>query len=225
MPRSPQLVIFDVDGTLVDSRREILSAMVSAFSGLGLPVPPEDAVLGIVGLSLPVAMQRLAPQADEATLRLLVAGYKAAYAERRRLHGADGSPLFPGARAALARLRARPGLLLGIATGKSRRGLDGLLAAHGLADQFATTQVADDHPSKPDPAMIGACLRETGTDPNRAVIVGDTEFDIDMGRSAGIRTIAVSWGYHPRARLGAADAVIDSFDALDAVLADLWSIA
>jgi len=220
-----RLVIFDVDGTLVDSQRDILAAMAGAFSALGLEVPPDEAIKGIVGLSLPVAMDRLAPGAGDVTLEALVAGYKHSYAERRRLHGADGSPMFPGARAALDRLGSDPMLQLAVATGKSRRGLDGLIAAHGLQGVFVSTQVADDHPSKPHPAMVHACLRETGVDAAQAVIIGDTEFDIEMGKAAGIGAIGVSWGYHPRARLARADAVIDSFDALDAALRQVWGLA
>ena len=121
----------------------------------------------------------------------------------------------------MERLAAR-GIPLGIATGKSRRGLDHVLAAHGLAPMFATTQVADDHPSKPHPSMIRAALAETGADPAQSVMIGDTSFDMDMGRAAGVRTIGVSWGYHPRAALAGADAVIDGFDALEAALDQLW---
>lgn len=209
------LVIFDVDGTLLDSQAHILGAMAIAFAGIGHPCPPREAVLGIVGLSLPQAMARLAPDLDADAL---VAGYKSAFGT---LRAETASPLYPGARAALERLAAR-GIVLGIATGKSRRGLDHVLAAHGLAGHFATTQVADDHPSKPHPAMVLAALAETGADPARAVMIGDTSFDMDMGRAAGVRTLGVSWGYHPRAALAGADAVIDGFDALEAALDHLW---
>lgn len=209
------LVIFDVDGTLLDSQAHIVGAMELAFAGIGQPCPPRAAVLGIVGLSLPQAMAQLAPDLDSAAL---VAGYKAAFGS---LRAQEDSPLYPGARQALERLAAR-GIPLGIATGKSRRGLDHVLAAHGLAGFFATTQVADDHPSKPDPAMVRAALAATATPPHQAVMIGDTSFDMDMGRAAGVRTIGVSWGYHPRSALAGADVVIDGFDALDAALEQLW---
>ncbi|MCB1362272.1 MAG: HAD-IA family hydrolase [Rhodobacteraceae bacterium] len=221
-----KLVIFDVDGTLVDSQRDILASMAAAFSGQGLAVPSDEAIREIVGLSLPVAMDRLAPAGvDAAALDALVAGYKSAYAALRVRNGAAGSPLFPGARAALDRLAADPTVRLAIATGKSRRGLDGLIAAHGLADLFVSTQVADNHPSKPHPAMVLACLAETGIAAADAVMVGDTEFDIDMGRAAGIRTIGVRWGYHPANRLSRADGLIDRFAALDSALARIWGNA
>lgn len=220
-----RLVIFDVDGTLVDSQADILASMRTTFEEQGLAVPSAQAIKGIVGLSLPVAMAQLAPEAGETAREALVAGYKRSYQALRLANGAEGSPLYPGARAALERLGEDLFVQLAVATGKSRRGLDGLIAAHGLEGVFASTQVADDHPSKPNPSMVLTCLRETGVAPCDAVMVGDTEFDMEMGRAAGVKTLGVSWGYHPRERLAAADAVIDGFDALDAALAKLWGQA
>jgi len=222
---SPRLVIFDVDGTLVDSQLDILESMTSAFAGQGLPVPSHMAIKGIVGLSLPVAVTHLAPDVTETTRDALVAGYKATYTALRLQNGAAGSPLFPGAREALDRLGRAPGVQLAIATGKSRRGLDGLIESHGLGGRFVSTQVADDHPSKPHPSMVQACLRESGVDARDAVIVGDTEFDVAMGHAAGIRAIGVTWGYHPLERLQRADILIERFDQLDAALAGLWGAA
>lgn len=219
-----RLVIFDVDGTLVDSQAHILAAMKRAFASIGHTAPPREATLGIVGLSLPVAMERLAPDIPD-RVPDLVAAYKTAFAGLRS--GADGqtlSPLFPGALECLRALAADPWTLLGIATGKSRRGLDHLFDLHGFGTLFQTVQVADDHPSKPHPSMLEACLRETGVESRRAVIVGDTTFDMEMGRSAGIRTLGVEWGYHRAEDLrpAGADHVIGGFDALqtaiDAVL-------
>ena len=216
------LVVFDVDGTLVDSQHHILDAMHFAFGEAGLPLPERETALAVVGLSLPVAMARLAPDLAAEEVEALVAHYRASFMERRR--GEDGvPPLYPGARAALERLAARPGTLIGVATGKARRGLDHILAGHGLAHFVATAQTADDHPSKPHPSMLLAALAATGVAADRAVMVGDTEFDVAMGRAAGMATIGVAWGYHPRARLAAAgaDAIIESFDALDPALARL----
>jgi phosphoglycolate phosphatase len=133
----------------------------------------------------------------------------------------DGvAPLYPGARAAVERLAAEPGTLLGIATGKARRGLDHLLLAHDLGRYFATAQTADRHPSKPDPSMLLAALAETGAGAGEAVMIGDTAFDVAMGRAAGMATIGVAWGYHPRERLrdAGADMIVESFDALDDAL-------
>ncbi|KUF12497.1 HAD-IA family hydrolase [Pseudoponticoccus marisrubri] len=209
------LVIFDVDGTLVDSQGDILASMRAAFGAEGLPVPERAAVLGIVGLSLPMAIAALAPGLPQAQLDRMVETYKDSYADLRRRGGPDSSPLYAGLPELLDRLGAREDLLLGVATGKSRRGLTALLESHGLTRRFVTTQVADDHPSKPHPAMLFAALAETGVEESRAVMIGDTEYDMDMARAAGLHAIGVSWGYHPRARLGAAHAVVDDAAGLE----------
>ncbi len=216
------LVVFDVDGTLVDSQHHILAAMRFAFGSAGLPLPERETALGVVGLSLPQAMAALVPHLGPAEVEALVAHYRTSFIEQRA--GIDGvPPLYPGARAALERLAAQPATLIGVATGKARRGLDHILAAHGLAHLVTTAQTADDHPSKPHPSMLIAALSATGVEPSRAVMVGDTEFDVAMGRAAGMATIGVAWGYHRPERLrdAGADAVIESFDALDAALATL----
>src|SRR5690606_31267228 len=120
---------------------------------------------------------------------------------------ATRSPLFPGARAALDALGARNDILLGIATGKSRRGLAHVLFSHDLEGRFATCQVADDHPSKPHPSMIAAALAATGVAARDAVMLGDTTYDVAMARAAGVAAIGVSWGYHPAAALHEAGAM------------------
>ncbi|NDK35991.1 HAD-IA family hydrolase [Rhodovulum sulfidophilum] len=213
-----RLAIFDVDGTLIDSQAHIAGAMEAAFAAEGLPVPAHAEVLGVVGLSLPLALEALTPDAPTERLDRMVEAYRQAFFSLRV--GQAASPLFPGAAEALDALLAVDGMELGIATGKSRRGLDAILASHGLGGHFATRQVSDDHPSKPHPSMVLAALAETGVAPERAVMIGDTEFDMEMGRAAGVRTLAVAWGYHPAERLGAADAVVERFaDLPRAVLA------
>lgn len=221
-----RLVIFDVDGTLVDSQADILGAMHLAFSGEGMATPARGDVLGVVGLSLDVLMVELAPQADAATRARLVQGYKDAYMSLRDDQGgAMSSPFYPGARDVLEALQTQPDILLGVATGKSRRGLDKLIEAHGLQGIFVTEQVADNHPSKPHPAMLHQALREAGVAAAQAVMVGDTSFDMEMAQAAGITGIGVSWGYHPAARLTAAAHMIDRFDALPALLDRIWERA
>ena len=220
-----RLVIFDVDGTLVDSQASILAAMASAFDAVGLALPGRVEVLSIVGLSLDRAMARLVPQADTDMLDRLVDAYKAAYFLQRHEQGADAAPLYPGAREVLTALGGAPDVLLGVATGKSRRGLDALLAAQGLEGVFVTRQVADDHPSKPHPSMIHAALSETGVDPAHAVMIGDTASDMDMARAGGIAGVGVGWGYHPADRLGASHGVIDRFDHLPPLLGRIWDAA
>lgn len=219
-----RLVIFDVDGTLIDSQAHIVAAMNGAFEGLGLTPPSREDTLSIVGLSLPVAMDRLVPEADAATQSALVEGYKDSFMRLRVENGTALSPFYLGAREVLQALSAQDDLLLGIATGKSRRGMDHLMEMHGIRRLFQTVQVADDHPSKPNPAMIQACLSETGVDTTHAVILGDTVFDIEMGRNAGIPAIGVDWGYHPAENLIQAGAhlVLDSFGQLDDALSRIW---
>ena len=210
---TPRLVIFDVDGTLVDSQNDILSAMRMAYDGAGLPVPAREEVLGIVGLSLGPAFARLSPDRPEMHAAL-AEGYRSAYMTLRAEKGsAVSSPLYPGAVDALAELRGQDATLLAVATGKSRRGLAKLKEGHGWDGLFASEQTADDHPSKPHPAMVEACLAETGVDPARAVMVGDTTYDMEMARAAGIACIGVSWGYHPAETLQA-DRTVADFAAL-----------
>ena len=219
-----KLVIFDVDGTLVDSQGHIQSAMRGTFAAFGLPEPPPEATRGVIGLSLEVAIGRLA--GADAPVAEMTGRYKEIFsAGRSGVAVADLSPLFPGAEEVLKWLRDRPDTLLGIATGKSRRGLSTVLKAHGIEECFATMRTADDHPSKPHPSMVTAAMDETGCDPADTVLVGDTTYDIDMARAAGVRAVGVGWGYHPPAALTEAGAVgvPPSFAALPPVLERIWS--
>ncbi|MAQ35876.1 MULTISPECIES: HAD-IA family hydrolase [Thioclava] len=219
-----KLAIFDVDGTISDSQNHITHAMTIGFEAAGLPAPPASAVLQIVGLSLPLAVARLAPEHDAETQARIVEGYKQSYKTAR---AASPAPLYPGAEALLRKLAARDDMLLAVATGKSRRGLRALIEYHGLEGLFVSQQTADDHPSKPHPSMIGAALSEAGVDARDAVMIGDTSFDIEMGRSAGVATIGVRWGYHAPHLLEAAGAhqMVDDFDALETTLLDLWEMS
>lgn len=220
----PRLVIFDVDGTLVDSQDHIHAAMTAAFDVEGLLAPPRAEVLSIVGLSLPEAVAQLVPELADDRRDRIVAAYKASFAP---LRGEARAPLYPGARAALLALQARGDVVLGIATGKSRRGLNHLLAAHDLAGLFVTMQVADDHPSKPHPSMVKVALEEAGVAAADAVMVGDTTFDMAMARAAGVEALGVGWGYHPTADLTRAGAceVVSAYDALLPALDRIWGLA
>ena len=212
------LIIFDVDGTLVDSQHEIVEAQGRAFAAHGLPPPSRERALSVVGLSLHEAFFALA--GPTAPLDSLAEAYKAAWTELRLRPGWQDT-LYPGAADTVRALADRCGeLLLGIATGKSRRGVDRILAAQGWNDTFATIQTADGHPSKPDPSMILAAMEETGATPRETIMIGDTTYDIEMAVAAGVTPFGVAWGYHAPASLRSAGAVAiaDSFDALRRLL-------
>ena len=219
-------IIFDVDGTLVDSQNEIVAAMTAGFAATGRVAPPRAQILSIVGLSLDVGIARLCPEAGADEVQAMVAAYKDSFVEQRRNAAAPAPPLYPGARAALDRLRGA-GHTLSIATGKARRGLDHTLASHDLAGHFVATQTADDAPSKPHPGMVLNCLDGAAIAAERAVVIGDTSFDMGMARAAGVRAIGVAWGYHDRARLidGGAQHIIDDFDQIEGALDTLWQPA
>lgn len=230
-----KLVIFDCDGTLVDSQHMICAAMHKAYQAHGIACPPRQRLLAIVGLSLPEAFLRLAEGAAH-PLEALIESYKAAFQELRRADAGNGSamgsgmgssmePLYPGARDAVEALAAEPGVVLGVATGKSVRGVRLVLGHHGLYRHFITVQTADTAPSKPHPEMIHAAMREVGAAPRDTVMVGDTVFDIEMARAAGVAAIGVGWGYHPADALQAAgaDAVIEGFAQLRPALDARWT--
>lgn len=220
---SPRLVIFDCDGTLVDSQHVIVAAMEHAFAEAGLAAPEREAVLSIVGLSLPEAITRVkeahAIPHDAALLHRLLEGYKGAFT-KLRLDPAHEEPMFPGARDGVLALSDRDDVVLGIATGKSRRGVDRLIRMRGLEGCFATVQTADDAPSKPHPGMVEQAMGETGASRPATLMVGDTTFDIQMAVNAGVRAIGVDWGYHPAAALheAGADMVVEDFTALLAAI-------
>lgn len=195
MPAESRLVLFDCDGTLVDSQHHILAAMHLAFAGCGL-VPPDAARMrSVVGLSLLDGVGLLLPDSEESLRLAVVEGYRSAVVAARREADPD-EPLFPGVREVLDRLD-EAGFQLGIATGKGSRGLALTLRLHGLEGRFITLQTADRAPGKPHPAMIHQAVAEAGVDLAATIMVGDTSFDMEMARNAGIGGIGVAWGYHP----------------------------
>lgn len=214
-----KLAVFDVDGTLVDSQGDILASMEAAFGVVGLDVPTRSQILSIVGLSLPLAMARLVPDATDAQRDRMVETYKDAYADLRRKGG--HAPLYPGIGDLLTRLGGHDNLLLGIATGKSRRGLDALLDGLGLPVRFVTTQVADDHPSKPHPSMLLTALRDSGVEAKDAVMIGDTTYDIEMAQAAGMHSIGVAWGYHSQEKLSGSNLMAKDATGLEQAIYEI----
>lgn len=211
------LLLFDLDGTLVNSAEIILAAQAEAFAAVDLPMPPRERALSIVGLSLREAFEVLT--GTDGPIDELVEAYKRAF---NGLRTTDAVPehLFDGAARLLDACRMRSEFRLGIATGKSRRGVDGLLAKYDWHGHFATIQTADDAPSKPDPAMIHQASRETGIELARVVMIGDSSYDMHMARAAGARAIGVGWGFQPRAALiqAGAEAIAEDFVELAALI-------
>lgn len=220
-----RLVILDVDGTLVDSQAIIVEAQARTFRAHDLAPPTRERSLSIVGLSLPEAFRVLigadGPAAELADA--MAQTYRDVFFKLR----ADATyeePLYPGVKETIAGLSRRADVLLGIATGKSRRGVAHLVAREGWEGLFATIQTADDAPSKPDPAMIRQALAETGVAARDAAMVGDSTFDMDMARAAGIPAIGVSYGFHGVGALRdcGAHAIVDRFSEVVPVLDGLW---
>lgn len=194
MSSAVQLLVLDVDGTLVDSQALIVEAQGRAFAACGLQAPTRERSLSIVGLSLFEAFSELVGPAGP--VERLSDQYKLAFNALR----ADGNwhePLFPGIEQLIADFSARDDVVLGIATGKSRRGVAYLVERHGWGGAFATIQTADDAPSKPHPGMLLQAMAEAGIGPDATTMLGDTTFDMAMARAAGVRPIGVTWGYHP----------------------------
>ena len=219
-----KLVLFDCDGTLVDSQHMIVAAMNEAFTQNGLALLPRGEVLSIVGLSLENAIAALLPEQDPGTLVRVTEAYRDAFTTLRGrpdLH----EPLFEGAREALDWLRKEEDVLLGIVTGKSQKGLRNILALHELSDYFITLQTADDAPSKPHPGMIERALGETGARADHTVVIGDTSYDMLMARSAGAHGLGVAWGYHEPTALSASGArrILQRFGETEEALGTLWA--
>jgi phosphoglycolate phosphatase len=210
-----KLVVFDMDGTLIDTEALIAEHMATTFLGAGLTPPTLAQSRRVIGLSLPIALARLAHSDDAVLIDKLVNDYKAHYRASILTEG-NREGLFPGTLEALNALRARDDVVLGIATGKGLNGVHRILELHGLTDYFVTLQTPDHNPSKPHPGMLETAMRETGATAEQTVMIGDTTFDIEMGVAAGCKTIGVTWGYHePRELIAVgADTMIDRYDQL-----------
>ena len=214
-----RLVIFDMDGTLIDSQRVIIAAMRRTYEAFGATCPDDEACRRIIGLSLPQVFRALSPDADEADNARLVELYKSSFIQLRAETGGEAdAPLYPGAEAALRKMAAAE-WLISAATGKARRGFDHAIDAHGLHGLFTYPQTADDARSKPHPEMVERAMALHGVEGRRAVMVGDTSFDMQMARAARARAIGVAWGYHPVEELrdAGAEVIVSDFDDLPGV--------
>lgn len=213
------LLLFDCDGTLVDGQHLIADAMERTFEIHQLPVVSPLAVRDVIGLSLPEAMAKLLPGESIARYMELSETYKNAYRDMHVIAAQKAEPLYEGT-AEMLRSYSGSKALLGVATGKSKRGLDRVLSHHGLAELFVTLQTADFHPSKPHPSMVETAMAEAGACPETTIMIGDTSYDMIMGSRAGVHTIGVDWGYHSVAELKSAGA-----NHLISGWQDLWSLA
>ena len=189
-----RLALFDCDGTLVDSGATIHRALVDSFERSGLVCPPPAEARRVIGLSLVEAMAALLPELGPDDHVRMAEEYKRSFIALRAA-GEVEEPLFDGISELLDALDAS-GWLLGVATGKSDRGLGHCLRCHGIAERFVTLQTADRHPSKPDPSMVMQAMTDAGAGPGTTVVIGDTSFDMMMAINAGARAIGVVWGYH-----------------------------
>jgi phosphoglycolate phosphatase len=210
-----KLVVWDVDGTLVDSRQTIFDSMQMAFAAAGLPPLSYEAVRQVVGLGLREGVGVLLPEADPETQERVAEGYRAAFGAKVRQAGYI-EPLYAGAAETLDRLRAA-GWRIAMATGKSRRGVETIIRMHGWADLFESTHCADDGPGKPHPAMVLEAMKTLGVGPERTIVVGDTAHDMRMAKAAGAFAQGVSWGFHTAAEVrdGGADHIAGDFATLN----------
>lgn len=210
-----KLVIFDCDGTIVDSQNAIVAAMQYSFDAAGVPAPRRRAILSIVGLSLNEAFAALVPDVSPHERKLLIDNYRDAFRHMQK-EIAHEEPMFAGARQTIRDLHARADVVLGVATGKSMRGVERLFEREELSQYFCTIQTADHHPSKPHPAMILRAMSETGATPETTIMIGDTSYDMQMAVSAGVAALGVDWGYHPADWLDEAGAheIISSYGDL-----------
>ncbi|WOC17176.1 HAD-IA family hydrolase [Pseudochrobactrum sp. MP213Fo] len=200
-----KLVLFDCDGTLVDSAGIIHRCMAQTFTAAGIKAPELHETQEIIGLSLNLAISQLSGIAMGSEVENLTQAYKDEFTAMRQQADFD-EPLYDGIAELIAELATQEDVLLGMVTGKSRRGVHYVMARHGFEKQFHVSRCADDCPSKPHPAMVLECCAEMGCDPSRTFVIGDTTYDMMMACSAGATAVGVAWGYHSSGRLSDAGA-------------------
>lgn len=220
-----KLVIFDCDGTLVDSQHMIISAMHATYEKLKLEPEDDLRIRATVGLSPLETMAALRPDDTVDFHHMMALTFKQTFYESRISNMAGPDPLYPGTRDVLVRLQDE-GYLLGVATGNSNRGLARVIDEHNLDGFFVTLQTADNHPSKPHPSMIHTAIADAGSHESLTVMVGDTSFDMRMARAAGCHALGVNWGYHSEdeLRMGGAHDVIDTYSDVMLAVQEFGSV-
>lgn len=215
-----RLVVFDLDGTLVDTVGLIVETVTDAFEAVREPPPAESAIRALSGIGAREAVGVFAPKATPARLEEILESYRSLYRERS---GVAREPLFRGARDALDRLQQRPDTILAVATGKGYHAAVALLERHALIDRFLSVETPDHNRGKPDPHMIETAMDKAGATKTQTVMIGDTVHDMKMAKAAGVAAVGVSWGYHTVFDLNAAgaDMVIEDFAALDRAIDEL----
>jgi phosphoglycolate phosphatase len=212
-----RLVIFDMDGTLIDSVALIVETVTAAFTAINEPVPTETAIRAISGITAREAMGTLAPSAKPERVEQILDSYRAHYRERA---GVAREPMFAGALEVLDRLQQRPDTVLAVATGKGYNGAVTLLKRHNILDRFHSIETPDHNRGKPDPQMIETAMEKAGADRAQTVMIGDTVHDIRMAKAAGVTAIGVAWGYHTVFELNeaGADVIVESFAELETAI-------
>lgn len=213
-----RLVVFDMDGTLVDSAAVMVQSAIAACQKLGVTPPSDKKIRSISGLALLGGLRLLAPEADDKMLEEMVEVYKQAY--RDAVEQDSREHLFPGTKETLERLHAEPETILAVATGKGYSGAMRVLEMHSIIDLFNSVETPDHNPSKPHPGMLHAAMRKAGVVESQTIMIGDTVHDMDMAQAANVPAIGVSFGYHLPSELterGAA-CVIDEYSELEAAI-------
>ncbi|TXT22430.1 MAG: phosphoglycolate phosphatase [Gallionellaceae bacterium] len=210
MTKRYDLIVFDWDGTLMDSTSVIADSIQAACSDLDLPVPSDEAARHVIGMGLAAALRHAVPDAPESMVEPLVERYRYHFLARD-----ETIPLYVGAREAVAELLGA-GYLLAVATGKSRAGLSRAMQATGMQPYFQASRTADETFSKPHPAMLLEIMEELGVEPEYALMVGDTTHDLQMARNAGVDAVGMTHGAHPQAQLRELQplALLDDFAGL-----------